>query len=915
MPLRAADRLLLGNAGLELDEPSYIDAVAGAGVAGGRITSPDLFDWSPRDWKPTRRRDSAWSKQDLMSFIADWRKLRSQMGAPRVRVAFLDPQGDTISISRVLSLAGAGSVFVPASIGTADLRMKMPLRIGAWPDDFADLKLADLAKVWPASTFMVFHELSREQARCDIVILRGGVRSALQRILTAPFAVRASLVLLVGPSDLSWQRTNTLLASLLTETQAAGASLLGLQSPGQFAGLFLNFAAELSHNTPLDQSLHRAFHEVAEVHLLDGRLIAAMAMPNAARVIGRRVSALPSGQRLDMPDTTPGRIALDWTSSAPAAALGAELIAKANALPFGRESEGATALSQIGVAEEAARAASGDLEPVRHLQADIHAIHDGAAVIETRAFIVHRPYRLEVFIGGDGEGVLQADKVFPDKELDWQNADQFTLGVVFSEANQWPVPQTGHFKLGRYGTSTRCSFDFTPTKVGPFVARVTIHYRGRVLQTALLQARVVESERERSATDEPLRLTAEMSLRQSLVTLDDRRAFDACVVLNKSSADIPTLQAAGPDGAFITSLEGVGDHLERISSLLTQIAQDADLFSKGLTSKPSVEMLVKLSHEGYGLYGRLVLDYIDRSAAATALRNSVYLQIVAAKSDDVVPLEMVYEYWPTDANKICPNAEQALRDGSCPPHCVPKGAPAPHVCPMGFWGLRKVIERHVHDPGLGVAAKVTAEPLKGRNVLPLSGSALLAASERVPSAERKKLKSSLDKSWKLGAVNDVQKWADWKTAITARKPVLLVALPHSVGKGVELGLEISGDMMKSLFIDPKYVRASPTQPPPLLLLMGCDVTGAGNARAYISHIAHFRQHGASLILGTVALVDGTDAAIAAALMVKQLAATLTATPTCFGETLRAVKRQAIADGLLMTLGLVGFGDADWQLRL
>jgi hypothetical protein len=38
-------------------------------------------------------------------------------------------------------------------------------------------------------------------------------------------------------------------------------------------------------------------------------------------------------------------------------------------------------------------------------------------------------------------------------------------------------------------------------------------------------------------------------------------------------------------------------------------------------------------------------------------------------------------------------------------------------------------------------------------------------------------------------------------------------------------------------------------------------------------------------------------------------------PARFGEVLRAAKRQAMSKGLLMVLGLIGFGDADWQLKL
>src|SRR5262249_46284349 len=151
----------------------------------------------------------------------------------------------------------------------------------------------------------------------------------------------------------------------------------------------------------------------------------------------------------------------------------------------------------------------------------------------------------------------------------------------------------------------------------------------------------------------------------------------------------------------------------------------------------NAKLFCALAAEGNALYGTLVLDYVDQSSAAAAIRDGEYLQIVSAKPDAVVPLEFVYEYKaPTAAAPVCPNAAQALRDGQCPTSGVPASAPAPHVCPMGFWGLRKVIERHVHDPRLGSPARIDVEPIAGRDTLTLHGASIVAASNQVDDASR-----------------------------------------------------------------------------------------------------------------------------------------------------------------------------------
>lgn len=118
-----------------------------------------------------------------------------------------------------------------------------------------------------------------------------------------------------------------------------------------------------------------------------------------------------------------------------------------------------------------------------------------------------------------------------------------------------------------------------------------------------------------------------------------------------------------------------------------------------------------------------------------------------------------------------------LQIGACPSTCIPAANPAPHVCPLGFWGLRKVIERHVHDPSLNKEAKILAEPEAGRDVLALKGKALLAVSEQVPRRDHARLKQGVQSAWSEG-VNAAPSWEAWKKEVKSTNPVLIVALPH-----------------------------------------------------------------------------------------------------------------------------------------
>jgi len=557
-------------------------------------------------------------------------------------------------------------------------------------------------------------------------------------------------------------------------------------------------------------------------------------------------------------------------------------------------------------------------EALRLLQGDLFKVADGGSVPEQRGFEVGSDYKLDVFIAPPDQGSIAADQGFPDQELDWQAKASYPLQVIFAEPDQWPEPLTGSLNLPRKGRSSTWTFAFRPTKAGAFSGRITVYYRGRVLQTALLNALVVSQPAEWSNIKDaaPLRFAVEVVVRRSLKALNRRRRFDACLVLNHTPKPQGTLTAASEHGAFINSLDGILPQLSALNGILSQVALNSKAHSKGLLTNRNAKLLCDLAQEGNVLYRHIVVDYIDRSPAAADLRDAEYLQIVSAKPDAIVPLEFIYEYAPPDSGAaVCKNAVKALKTGKCPSGCVPKSSPAPHVCPLGFWGLSKVIERHVHDPGLKGESELEsdgADPLSGRDALARRGTSLLAASKQVPAPSRSQLQSCVQSSWQ-GTVTPVLKWKEWHDTVQLAQPVLLVALPHAEGTGSKISLEISGDVIQSIFIDKSYVRGD-SKVPPIVLLLGCDVANVASTEAYVRNIAIFRQAKAAIVLGTIATVLGADAASVASKLVIRLANTAKSSVQRFGEILRQTKREAVAESLMVAMCLVAFGDADWYLK-
>lgn len=921
------DRQLLGDAVLALDDDTYVQVIAGVGVSweswiSSAWGSQKCISWTPHNYRIAREQLKNQPVASLFQYQTEWINQLGDSAYKRVLIRgqeFDNPDApDLDAIARILNhpAVGADSVFVEWNASRADLRWQWPLRIAAFANDLKALGLANLCKVWPSSSLVEVQALTREQARCEVLVIPGSVRDGLRRILELSHSVRAGHILLLGPVDIAWRELRSHVDALFAETQAGALSIVSLPDSLPVSERLNHWVQELSHNAPYDIALARAFPRETSLHIVDLRLLDEAALTNVARDLGRRLRRLSPKVTFTLPRETPRRINVDWTMAKPPADLGMTLEEHYEALPFGGESEGATGLSEIAVAARRSRREAAPSEPPRFLQGDLFRFSEGVAEREARGLIVDSRYRLDVFIGRVGEGAITADRPFQDEQLDWSLKDSYTLQVLFAEPRQWDAPLKGTLKLSREGSSTKCHFVFSPTRAGPFAGRVTVYYRGRVLQTAVLEAIVVATASDVVALEKtaPLRFAVEAELRSSLGTLDDRRRFDVCLVLNHTTAGTSAMTAASGEGAYIASLDGIAPQLSTINGLLNQVALNSKRYGTSLLSKANAKLLCDLAAEGNLLYRSLVSDFIDLSAAAQTLRTAEYLQIVSIKPDAIIPLEFVYEYPPPkDGAPVCKNAKQALKEGECPKSCRPEHSPAPHVCPLGFWGLKKVIERHVHDPRLLKPAIVQSEPLVGRDVLPLIGPSLLAASKQVPTASRTRLEKAMQ-SARNGGVTSVTTWSNWRQAVQANKPVLLLALPHAAGTGSNISLEISGDVLKSIYIDKSYVRGNPEKPPPVVLLFGCDVANVAYTDAYARHIAVFRQADAALVLGTVATLLGADAARVAEKLIERLVLVAKKLPDRFGEVLRQVKREAVAESLMTAMCLVAFGDADWRLK-
>ena len=854
-----------------------------------------------------------------------------------------------------------GSVFV-ADAFMADGRIdwQLPFHFAALADDpLADAFMGFRANWRPPWPYR-FVVADRALPRLEVMVFSGSLAQTAARLLSKGSPSRAALAVILGGMDTGKQDAETLLQVVAREVSAEGVvCLTSMMSPGSASTTqdLVRLADELTHNRPLDLALPQVFGQNFAA-FLSRDLLRLSHLAHAVDRLQAGLEALPDEAALELTERSLGQLMADSVNvdaleiveprdagtAPPAAArmpgpvrrVPPKMLAKsiANAKEsyrYYRESDEASSLTEVTHelrTYEAKRAA--DQPETRFIQHGFWHQAEGRLLEERRRLVVGLPMLLRVRIGPPEAQWQSAPEAFPAHELP-PNRRRHRLQVVFHEPTQLDAPMVGELMLPRSGPSNVAEFVFTPRVPAAFQGRITVLHRGRVLQTVLVHARVTLS------TDPvdnvpPISQQIEARVRDHWNDLGARQRFDASFVLNHTVEERPLLTGISGKRAWATDLSGIREPIDSINQLLSDVAHSVDDYNKGLTKGDNLALFIKLARLGADLYSVLVSDHLQQlRSGGMDVEEATHIQIVSTRADAVVPFEFIYQYEPPDPDsdggvKFCPNALEALEKGACPGNCDGQKSPRRHVCPMGFWSLRKVIERHIYSPAIGkpndAEVIVQAEPAGDRIRLQLDRATLVGYSQEVKAREVSPLIRALKARLKE-PVQVAKDWVEWKNNVTSKGPTLLVVFPHNTGEKQDIALEIGGVEFKTLRLPREYVHVE--GPYPLVLLLGCDV--ASTAQQYANHIRYFRQAGAAVIVSTIATVFGPHAVKVGQKLLDSLLTIheqsirnaeagrppgLDKEP-CIGEALREAKRQALRDSLPMALCVVAFGDADWRL--
>ncbi len=850
----------------------------------------------------------------------------------------------------LLREVGAASVFLAdtfASDGRTD--WQWPFTLATLPGDPLAAPLAELQAGFPPDWPFRYVEASRDTPRVEVLVIGAGAADALARVIGSGLRLHCCLVVVAGLDTETPEAAEPMLRALVARLSAEGAAVLASgSSAADFAQRLNRFAYDMTHNQPLDVALALAFAPGAQL-LFNRDLLKISRLDDALDRATQRLRALPpraevrlterSFERLGLPrarlrsagaraappgvprmapvPAEAGKAARAAGAAAPADLADAIDAARAR-FGFHAESQEATAITELArsLAEEESDPARLAAVP-RHVQQKSLRKVAGKFIEERGGYAVGETLMVQVHIGPRRAGSIAAPTAFPEHRLPPQRGAH-QLQVVFHESRQFDQPMLQDILLPKRGDSSTADFVFTPRQAGPFEARLSILHRGRVLQTVLLRTQVARSDAARGCGADGIRLDDEAQVRQDWSDLGRRRHFDMALVLNHTVAGQPMLTGVAGRQAWAKSLDGIDTPVRKLNELISDVALSVQDYGDGLDQGENPKLLVGLARIGANLYSLLYGDQLkalhsgDFDIGDEAV---THLQVVSARPDAVVPLEFMYDFnVPRPDATVCPQHRQALQDGRCPSDCARRAKPNGHVCPMGFWGLKKVIERHLFDPSAvmpeGAQLAVRAEAIEGREHLDLKLGALIGYSQEVKSIEIAPLLARLTTA--LGSpVPVAHDWDEWHSHVRAHGPALLLAFPHNEGKEEDVLLEIGGEKLYTLGLESDYVRKV-AGPPPLVFLLGCDVVGT--AQDFSSHIRFFRQAGAAVVVSTIATVFGAHAVrVGEAIVAGLMAAQGTDRRERLGEIIRDAKRSALLDSVPMALCVVAFGDADWRL--
>jgi hypothetical protein len=828
-----------------------------------------------------------------------------------------------------------------------------PVRIGFLSDSTSH-QLRDMVLAIPQTRtwmlpLMEIYDLGARNS-CDLLFIPGELSEA-EAMLAAGNSVRASAVIVLGNSELSASEAGVILQRIMEQTQSAAVGLARL-AMGQYESWYIELVRELSHNQPLDAALFlaaKSSHVLAPQPLLIANpdFLDETRLGRQVEKVGRFLASSIAGSDLIRVN---GRLPDSWHLSRTdkgefyAGELGRFLTSNTDSLAYDQESETATILPDI-LQQVSQLPLATNLEeknrtqqylqtqvmamPVQENEQDRNREQDQSwRSMDLRLrreesysrtldynepndfFLSGRTHQVLVAVGPPDPYWLQGQNYFP--EIPELKAGEILLDVVLFEPQCMAKPIMTQLTVrpdGVRGISSYLQL-LVPSHAETLEISIMVLHRNRIIQIGKMTGPVYNSiQQARDASPEEPRITLNVqSINDDLESLRGRTQYGASLVLSEKNGKLSAVWATGNNASL---------HAIPALTLEKQFLQDClsnyeSLFALNATDSVSLDK----TYAQFAMVGTLIYKAVrDGREETEPFLTADHIQVVATEPEAWLPIEYAYDGIPVDPDaKLCPNAATAMEALKCQPGCCDL-KPEKYVCPLGFWGTRKIIERQmvgyeqVPEAYNGLRP---VNPSEFRQALYLNSTTLVGASSKVGKADR----TMLNRAKKLSGSRPlelIQDWQKWTEQVQAKEASVLLLLPHLETSGVLPSLELGkGKYVMSNQFDHKHIRhLREEKMAPIVLLLGCET---GNANVKFSYfVKACRWEGAAIVVATGSSISGRNAVLIAETILSELRAPTSVQKT-FGEVMRNVRRILLSQNCPAVMTLQVFGDNDWIIR-
>lgn len=485
---------------------------------------------------------------------------------------------------------------------------------------------------------------------------------------------------------------------------------------------------------------------------------------------------------------------------------------------------------------------------------------------------------LEILIDEPQQHAAVAPQAFP---VPAQGGDVIELDVTVTSA-VWAEARKGTIQLPRDPSlaSTSVQFEFRSPAAGSAVRfDVVVSASGRALQTMILTVPVTTT-----VGHDAIRVLA-------CVTTAGPEPSETL----SATTDQLDQRDGSPSRDGVRVAEATAQELLDAQGQLVAAVLGTSLAPSRLDDPAAVGLLVSLARRGTQL--RQALEPLG-------VRDEGPLGVLVRAGTRIWPYELVYAGPPPAKRaRLCRHATGQLPPPDPGERCTL--ASTSIVCPYAFWGTYRTIVRDVElDPN----APIPDAPRR------LAPSSLLFAASAIADRETPAAAHPSDGLERAARgvfgdphVRRVTSWRAWRTDAETGPEILLLLAHCSVDRSGEAGLFIGRDsFLSEVDVDPRVLGSAS----PLVVLLGCDTAGRGDA--YGSIPAAFAAHGAGAVVGTLTQTLGPQAGQAGVALLEQLLAAGTS-GVGVGELLTRTRRSVLAQGLLLGLLLVSHGDVDLHL--